>query len=63
MSRIPIAIIHSDNDCPDQRFYEKATKVKAEVAALLDLFANASHRRPILTCGAGKGAAEGRRPS
>jgi hypothetical protein len=46
-----------------ERFYEKVIKVKADVAALLNLFSDASHRRPMVTCGAVKGAAEGRHSS
>jgi hypothetical protein len=48
---------------PHKRFYEKVINVKADVAALLNLFSDVSHRRPMVTCGAVKGAAEGRRSS
>ena len=48
---------------PHKRFYEKVIKVKADVAALLNLFSDVSHRHPMVTCGAVKGAAEGRRSS
>jgi hypothetical protein len=46
-----------------KRFYEKVIKVKADVAALLNLFSDVSHRHPMVTCGAVKGAAAGRRSS
>jgi hypothetical protein len=46
---------------PIKRFYEKVMKVKADVPALLRLFSDVSHRHPMVTCGAVKGAAEGRR--
>jgi hypothetical protein len=57
----------SGGDCEHsithRRFYEKVIKVKADVAALLNLFSDVSHRHPMVTCGAVKGAAEGRRSS
>ena len=37
-------------------FYEKVIKVKADVAALLNLFSDVSHRRPLVIYGAVKGA-------
>src|SRR5450755_2322584 len=37
-----------------KRFYEKVIKVKADVAALLNLFSDVSHRHPMVTCGAVK---------
>jgi hypothetical protein len=48
---------------PHKRFYEKLIKVKAVVAALLNLFSDVSHKYPMVTCGSVKGAAEGRRSS
>jgi hypothetical protein len=48
---------------PHKRFYENVIKVKADVAALLNLFSDVSHRHPMVTCGSVKGAAEGRRSS
>ncbi len=40
---------------PHKRFYEKVIKVKGDVAALLNLFSDVSHRHPMVTCGAGQG--------
>ena len=37
---------------PHKRFYEQVIKVKADVAALLNLFSDVSHRHPMVTCGA-----------
>jgi hypothetical protein len=48
---------------PHKRFYEKVIKLKADVAALLNLFSDVSHKHPMVTCGSVKGAAEGRRSS
>ncbi len=48
--------------CSHKRFYEKVIKVKADVAALLNLFSDVSIDVRV-TCGAVKGAAEGRRSS
>jgi hypothetical protein len=53
----------SSGAMPHKRFYEKVIKVKADVAAHLNLFSDVSHRHPMVTCGAVKGAAEGRRSS
>jgi hypothetical protein len=40
-------------------FYEKVIKVKADVAALLNLFSDDGIGRPMVTCGAVKGALKG----
>jgi hypothetical protein len=42
-----------------ERFYEKVIKVKADVAALLDLFSDVSIDGPMVTYGAVKGAPKG----
>jgi len=52
---------HSSGAEAHKRFYEKVMKVKADVPALLRSFSDVSHRHPMVTCGAVKGAAEGRR--
>ena len=45
---------------PHKRFYEKVIKVKADVAALLINLFSTLHSRPVVTCGAVKGAPQGR---
>jgi len=40
-------------------FYEKVIKVKADVAAILNLFSDVRHRRPMVIYGAVKGAPNG----